>query len=812
MTGLVQDVRYAVRQLRKNAGFALFAITVMALGIGATTAMFSVVHAVLLKPLPYRASSRIVLLTKQVTPVRFDEMRTASRSYEELGAFAGTLEPMTLSERGAPEVLSGARVSANFLQVLGVSPLIGRNFLAEEDKTGAPAVAMISERLWQQRFGEDPRIVGKIIFLAGAPNTIIGVLPAGFQFPFSGVDVWVSKPSELSAIGAQSRPISPTLKVFGRLKPDVSIQEANAELAVLRRQYAAAHPGMLDAKPNSPETLLPLKDEILSDIRPKLWMLLGAVGLVLLIVCANIGGLLLVRAISRTREFAVRAAIGAGRARIVRQLVAESVVLTVVGGELGLGLAALGLGLIRSATFIDLPRAGEIHVDGTVLAFAVALSTLAGLLFGLAPSLVASRSDLASVLKGSGELDGASASMISKSGRATLRFRPRSFLVIGQMALSITLLIGATLLIQSLARLYRVDPGFQSDNLLTMHIALSPARYDTAAKMEAFYRQLVDSVKSLPGVSGAAVTLTLPMTGWMGMPVQLAAAPLMKLNERPISVVQLTSPEYFQTMKIALKRGREFTAHDNYQSLPAAIINESLARRFWPQYPLGPDPIGQYLLVGANHPPRQIVGIVADVFEKGKNHAAPLTLYFPNVADRSAALVVRTNGDPLLFATAVQKQVLAIDPGQAVSNVRTMNDVVESSEGQLRLMMKLLGAFAVVATLLALIGLYGVVSYSVAQRTKEIGIRSALGARRRDIVMLVVGQGFSLSLAGVVVGIGAAFGLTRVLKDLLFQVGATDAPTFVGISIFFVFVAILACYVPARRATKVDPMVALRYE
>ena len=812
MAGLIQDIRYALRQLRKSQGFALFAIVVMALGIGATTAMFSVVHAVLLKPLPYRAAGRIVLLTKGVTPVRFDEMRAASRSYEELGAFAGPLEPMTLSERGTPEVLSGARVSANFLQVLEVSPPIGRSFLAEEDKAGTPAVAMISEKLWQQRFGEDPRIAGKTVFLAGAPHTIVGVLPAGFQFPFSGLDVWVTKPSELSAIDAQSRPLSPTLRVFGRLKPNVSIQEANTELAVLRGQYAAAHPGMMDAKPNSPETLLPLKDEIVSDIRSKLWMLFGAVGLVLLIVCANIGGLLLVRAISRTREFAVRTAIGAGRGRIMRQLVFESMVLAAVGGTLGLGLAAVGLSLIRTAAFIDLPRAGEIHLDGTVLAFAVALSTITGLLFGLAPSLVVSKPDLSSVLRGSGERAGVSTSSLPKAGRARLRFGPRGFLVAGQMALSITLLIGATLLMQSLARLYRVDPGFQSDNLLTMHIALSPARYDTGEKISAFYKQLVDSVKSLPGVSNAAVTLTLPMTGWMGMPVQLAAAPLMKLNERPISIVQLTSQEYFQTMKIALKKGREFTERDNLQPLPVAIINESLARRFWPQYPLGPDPIGQYLLVGNNHPPRQIVGIVADVREEGKNQAAPLALYFPNVPDRSAALVVRTDSDPLLFAGAVQKQVFAIDPGQAVSNVRTMDDVVESSEGQLRLMLKLLGVFAAVATLLAMIGLYGVVSYSVAHRIKEIGIRSALGARRSDILMLVVGQGFSVAAVGVVVGIGAALGLTRVLKDLLFQVSATDTATFAGISIFFVFVALLASYIPARRAAKVDPIVALRYE
>ena len=808
MNNLIQDLRYALRQLRKNAGFTAVALLTLSLGIGANTAIFSVVHAVLLKPLGYHDPDRVVLVTEGATPVRFEELLAASRSYTEIGSFAGP-EDMALSRVAEPRVLKSARVSANFLRILEVSPLVGRSFLPEEDKPGAPEVAMISAELWREQFHGDRSIAGRTVTLAGMPRTIIGVLPAGFQFPFSGTDMWVTRPSEWSVIPPQGRPLSPTLSVFGRLKPQVAIQQATAELAVLDRQYAAAHPGMLDAKPDSPETVRPFKDQLVSDVRSELWMLFGAVGFVLLIVCANIASLLLARAASRSREFAVRAAIGAGRGRIIGQLLAESILLASMGGALGIGLAAWSLSAIRRMIFVDLPRAGEIHMDATVLGFAVALSVGTGLLFGLVPSMAASRQDLASVLRGSGE-----AASIVGAGHMR-RFGPRGLLVAGQVALSIVLLIGAALLIESLARVYRVDPGFQTSHLLTMNIALPSARYDTDEKKAAFYEELVEHAESVPGVRSAAVTLNLPMTdGWVGQPVQSAGTPPLRLNQRPIGVTQDITPEYFRTLAIALKRGREFTAHDNARSAPVAIVNENLARLFWPQYPAGANPIGQHILIGSNTQPVEIVGIAANVRQYGRDDNPKPEVYLPcaQKPPLSAMLAVRTNGNPLSFANAVRGQVLAIDRDQPVSAVSSMDDLVEASEGQLRLMMTLLGTFAGAAALLAVIGLYGLISYSVVHRTREIGIRRALGAQRSDILSLVAGEIVRLTLTGVVLGIAGAFAMTRLLKDLLFQVRATDPATFVGISILFVLVGVSASCIPARRAAKVDPMVALRYE
>jgi putative ABC transport system permease protein len=809
MNSLIQDLRYALRQLRKNPGFTAVALLTLTLGIGANTAIFSVVHAVLLKPLGYHDPARVVLVTDGATPVRFEELVSASRSYTELGDFAVGFENMALSGVAEPEMLKGARVSANFLDILGVTPLLGRSFLPEEDKPGAPAVAMISAELWRQRFGADRSIVGKTVTLAGMPYGIVGVLPAGFQFPLAGSQVWATRPSEWSAIPPEGRPLSPILSVFARLKPELDIHQASAELAVLNRQYAAAHPGMLDAKPDSPETVRPFRDQLVSDVRSELWMLFGAVGFVLLIVCANIASLLLARATERSREFAVRAAIGAGRARIIRQLLAESMLLASVGGALGIALAAWSLSAIRWMTYVDLPRAEEIQMDGTVLGFAVALSVVTGTLFGLVPSLAASRTDLAGALRAGGEAPCAAGST------RRIRFAPRGVLVVGQVALSIVLLIGAALLIESLARVYRVNPGFQTSHLVTMNIALPPARYNTDEKKAAFYKELVDRTESLPGVRNAAVALTLPMTDtWMGVPVQLAGTPPAKLNERPIAVSQDITPEYFRTLEVALPRGRAFTEHDNARSVPVAIVNENLARLFWPQYPSGSNPIGQHILVGSSTEPVEIVGIAPNVRQYGRDDNPKPEVYLPcsQKPPPSAMLAVRTDGNPLSFANAIRAQVLAIDRDQPVSGVASMDELVEASEGQLRLVMMLLGTFAGAAALLAVIGLYGLISYSVVQRTKEIGIRRALGAQRSDILSLLAGEVVRLTLTGVLLGIGGAFALTRLLKDLLFQVRATDPATSVGISILFVLVGMSASYIPAHRAAKVDPMVALRDE
>src|SRR5260370_14122924 len=525
---------------------------------------------------------------------------------------------------------------------------------------------MISAELWRDQFHGDPSIAGRTVTLAGMPRTIIGVMPAGFQFPFSGTDMWVTRPSEWSVIPPQGRPLSPTLSVFGRLKPQVAIQQATAELAVLDRQYAAAHPGMLDAKPDSPETVRPFKDQLVSDVRSELWMLFGAVGFVLLIVCANIASLLLARAASRSREFAVRAAIGAGRGRIMERLVVESILLAWVCGALGIGVAAWSLGAIRRMTFVDLPRAGEIQMDGMVLGFAVALSIVAGVLFGLVPSLAASRANLAGALRGSGDTTSAAGST------PRLRFGPRGLLVVGQVALSMVLLIGAALLIKSLARVYRVDPGFQTSHLLTMNIALPAARYDTDEKKAKFYRDLVEHAESVPGVRSAAVTLNLPMTDtWVGQPVQLAGIPPLRLNERPIAVTQNISPEYFRTLAITLKRGRKFTAQDNATSVPVAIVNENLARLFWPQYPGNANPVGQHILIGTDPQPAEAVGIPPNV-----PPSAPDANQSPEVdppcaqkPPQSAMLPVRTDGSPLSFANAGRAQILAIDRDQPLSGV-----------------------------------------------------------------------------------------------------------------------------------------------
>lgn len=803
-----QDLICGIRTLGKNPAFSLAVVLTIALGIGANTAVFSVIRAVLLKPLEYRDPGRVVLIADGATPIRAVEIIASARSYTELGTYSG-MEDMALSSSGEPEVLKVARVSANFLHILGVSPLRGRSFIPEEDKPGGEPVALISASLWQRRFGGDQTTVGRIITLAGIPHTVIGVLPGGFEFPIAGADAWVTKPSEWSVIKAENRPLSPILSVFGRLKPNVSFQQANSELALLNQQYANAHPTMLDAKRDSPEVVQSLQEEVVSDIRPKLWMLFGAVGFVLLIVCANIASLLLARSTARAREFAVRAAIGAGRLRIISQLLAESMLLAIVGGGVGIALAPLAVIGIRSMTFVDLPRAGEIRIDAFVLAFGAALAMLTGLIFGLGPALSASRPDLARILRGSGEVSGTAGSKLSR------RFSSRGLLVVGQIALSIVLLIGATLLIESLASVYRVDPGFQTASLLTAKISLSPTRYDTDEKKAAFYREVVERTQELPGVRGAAVTLTLPMEEtWMGAPVQLAGVPPVKLNERPISIFQDISPEYLRTMRISLQRGREFTARDNAKSVPVAIVNENLVRLFWPQYPNGPDPIGQHILFGTDPKPVEVVGVAADVRHSGRDDDPRPEVYLPcsQKPPQSAMLAVRTDGDPLSFANSVRGQVLAVDRDQPLSTVSTMEDMVDDSEGQLRLMMKLLAGFAGVATALTMLGLYGVISYSVVQRTKEIGIRRALGARRGDILSLLLKQALILSLAGALIGAAASIVVTRLLQDLLFRVSPTDPLTFAGVSVLFVVVGLAASLVPARRAAAIEPLVAIRTE
>jgi predicted permease len=804
-----RDILYALRTMRKKPAFAATAVLTLALGIGGNTAMFTVIRAVLLKPLEYRESDRLVRVSGGATPTRFAEMRAGAHSFTDLGAY-GLQEDLTLSGAGEPEVLTGARVSASFLPILGVDALRGRGFRPEEDAPGGAPVVMIGAELWQRRFAGDPRIVGETVTLDATPYRIIGVLPPRFAFPFSGVDLWLPAPAESPRIPPRSRALSPFLNIFGRLRPGVSLTQADAELRVMRRQYAMAHPGMLDAKPRAPVEVTPMKDDLVANVRSMLWMLLVAVGFVLLIACANVASLLLARATFRAREMAVRAALGAARMRLIGQLLAESVLLSATGGVLGVLLAGWSLRAIPLITSFDLPRAGEIHLDGTVLAFAAALSLGTGALFGLAPSLAASRADLMSVLRASGE-----AASQSVRGGVLAGLNVRSLLLVGQAALSIMLLIGAALLIESVSQLRGVNVGFNPSHLLTMHVSLPPVRYDTAQKRTSFFEELLQQVGSSPGIHSAAVATTLPMMGYPGTPVQDAGKPPLPLNERLIATYMVVMPGYFQTLQIPLRRGRDFIEQDTEEAQRVAIIDESLAQRLWPEYPRGQNPIGQGLWIGSqnvNPGPFRIAGIAADVHQNLENAGWHESVYvaFAQKPQPSAMLALRTEGDPLRFTNAVRERVRALDKDQAISAVRTMDDMVEEQVGQRRLLVFLLGSFAGVAVLLAVMGIYGVIAYSVAQRTREMGIRRALGAQPSDILRLVVAQGFRLALAGVVVGIAGAYGLTRLMQSVLFHVSATDPATFAGVALLFLFVALAASYIPARRATRIDPMAALR--
>jgi predicted permease len=666
---------------------------------------------------------------------------------------------------------------------------------------------MISAELWKRRFGADPKIAGKTATLESAAYTIIGVLPPHFQFPLPGVDVWLTAPAEEPLIVPKSRALSPFLVVFGRLKPGVTIEQANAEMKVLRHQYALAHPTMLDAKPR-PVEVTPMKDQLVADVRSMLWMLFGAVGLVLLIACANVAGLLVARASARTREFAVRSALGAARSRLLRQLLAESVLLSVAGGVLGVLLAAWGLNAIPKITAFDLPRAGEIQLDWVVLGFSAALSFATGILFGLAPSLGASRPDLMATLRASGE-----AGRHGMPRRILAALNLRGMLVVGQVALSIVLLIGAALLVESIAHMRHVDVGFNPSHLLTMRISLPPLRYDTDQKKNTFYQDLIRSVEALPGVESGVAASVLPMTPQPGTPVQNASEPPLRLNERPIEAIWGVMPGFFRTLEIPMKRGRDFNAQDRQDSERVTIIDEGLARQFWPEYPRGVDPVGQRLFIGGINPkPAQIVGVVADVRPTLDGNAWPGTVYVPfgQGTPQSAMMAIRTKGDPLGLTRGIRAQVRLLDRDEPIADVQTMETLVEAQVGQRRLLMILLELFASVALLLALIGIYGVISYSVAQRTQEVGIRRALGARESDILWLVVRQSFGLVLPGIVLGLAGAFALTRLATAALFDVSATDPATFAGIAVLFLVVALVASYVPARRATKIDPMAALR--
>lgn len=818
------DLRYALRGLRRGPVFTATAILTLALGIGGNTVMFTAVHAVLLKPLEYRNPDRLVYFSldnpkrhirdSPFSATRLEDLRTSAHSFTAIGAFLHAPENMTLSGGGEPEALKGARVSSNFLDILGVAPLIGRGFLPPEDTSGGPAVVMLSASLWGRRFGSDRQIAGKTITLNSTPYTIVGILPPGFSFPFAGMDFWVPKPPEWSWLAAKYWRGVTILSGFARLKPQVTLDEARAEMAVLNKQYVREHSNFPFEK-DATMRVVALRDRLVANVRPTLWMLLGAVGLVLLIACANVAGLLLARSASRSHELAVRAALGAGRRHLIRQLLVESLVLAVAGGAAGVLLALWALRAIDAANVLSLPArvmplyvpgASGLRLNGAVLAFTAALATMTGVVFGLLPALRLSRPDLADVLReraeGAGRPPGIRGAGV------------RGLLVIGQVALSVILLIGAALLMRSFVLLHNVNPGFEAANLLTVKVALPPARYDTNAKRAVFFSGLARRVEAIPGVRSAAVAMSLPTTSWLGTNVRMRGQ-TQEESQSQNSQLQSVTPGYFHALGVPLRRGREFVPRDNAPGAqPVVIVNESFARRFWPHYPAGENPVGEDIQEGADSSAGwlEIVGIVADVHEGGLASEPKPEFYVPSTLHppQTAYVVVRAGADPLALANAVRRQVRAIDPDQPISDIKTMQGAFDATLGQRRLTMVLLGVFAGIALLLAAVGLYGVIAYSVAQRTAELGIRRALGAQSGDILRLVVGQGVGLTLAGIALGVGGALALARVMRGFLFEVSPSDPVTFAGIVLLFVAVALAASLLPARRALRIDPAAALR--
>src|SRR5499426_2394466 len=805
MQTLWQDLRYGARILLKKHGFTLIAVFTLALGIGANTAIFSVVNSVLLRPLPYPNPERLMTIWEDhrarngpvnewTSPTGFEDWRDQAKSFDHVVALQDW-QP-TLTGQGDPEQLFGAQVSHDTFAALGVTPALGRSFRPEEDQRGVESVVIISHGLWRRRFGADPSLVGKKISLNGESRVVIGVMPAGFKFPIiAGADIW--RPIQ-PALNPGCRRGCITVRVMARLKPGAAEAQARAELNSTAARVEQQFP---DTNTKVGATLVPLREFLVGPVKTQMMALLVAVGFVLLIACANVANLLLARSAAREKEIAIRASLGAGRWRIARQLLSESLLLASVGGAAGLLLAYWLVDLLVSFSPQGTPRLDEIGMDRRVLGYTIGVTVLTGLLFGSAPVLQLFKADLNQSLRDGGKgLQGA------RSGRRVL-----SALVVAETALALTLLVGAGLLIRSFIRLQRVDPGFNPRNVLAAVVTLPQAVYPERTQIAPFYSQLLERVKTLPGVRSAAAVSSLPLGGNdsdAGFLIEGRPAP--QPDQRPVAWISSVSQDYFHTMGMRLIAGREFTEGDNENSPKVVIISEATARRHFPKE----DPIGKRIGNGRPDGWREIVGITADVKHFGLTQDARVSMFFPDRQrpSRQMFIVARTTADPLSLGPALRGSVAAMDKNLAVSNISAMEEVTAQSIGQERFTLLLLGLFSALALSLAAAGIYGVMSYAVAQRTHEIGVRVTLGAQTRDVLKLVVTQGMALVLAGVGIGLASSLALTGFIRGLLFGVSAPDPMTFVAISILLSVVALLACYMPARRATKVDPMVALRRE
>ena len=810
---LLQDVRYGIRVLRRNSGFTLVAVLTLALGIGANTALFSVIDAVLLRPLPYTDSDRLINIGSEdvatkarvygVSFTKLQRIQSLSQAFENTGSYYGL--PLSLAMQGAPEQIQAAHATRGFFAVFDVKPVLGRGFLPQEDESGGADVAVVTDNFWRNHLGGRLDAIGQTIPLDGRSVTVVGVLPASFRFPFQQFepDVWLPRVFEHAVLGpVRVRSGATYLFTVARLQKGVSVAQAQAELTAINAGYKRDYPGFADATKFG-LVADPLKESLVGDIRKPLLVLLAAVGFVLLIGCANVASLLLARATSRQREIAIRSAIGASRVRLIRQLLTESILLSFGGGAIGVALAFIAVRLLGSLPQGTVPLANEIALNPPVLAFTLILSLFTGIGFGLMPSLLAARQDLNQTLKeGKGSAE-------QGSGRG----RSQALLVIAEVAVAAILVTGAGVLIKSFGKLTSVNPGFDAQNLTTFSLKLSETRYPLPAQRAEFFRRAVEEIQTIPGVQSTAAVRYLPVApGGLFIyfcPERMACQ---GLGHDPFIFNQVITPDYLKTMRIPLLRGRFFDAHDVAGSKPVVMINDSTARRYF----VGRDPIGLHITSTREKIPMEIVGVVGDVKTGGLSAQVVEEMYQP--LEQSPILtmtvVVRSSGDPAALLSAARHKIAQLDPDLPLANIASMKEVISTSGRvtQSRLTAQFTGAFALLALLLTTIGVYGVVTYSVSQRTQEMGLRMALGANRTDVLRLVIVQGMRFVLAGLAIGFTAALALTRLIKTLLFGTSATDPLTFATVTLLLVAASCLACYLPARRAAGLDPLVALRYE
>lgn len=798
---LWQDFRFSLRSLLKRPGFTAIALLALALGIGANTAIFSLVNAVILQPLPYRDPDRLISVygtrnrstQGSVGPTDFLDYRSQNKTFEQFAASGSMMLPMNLTGSGEPERLNASIITGNYFDTFGVRPALGRGFSLENEKTGQDHVTVLSHAFWQTRFGGDPNIVNKTINLDGKAYEVLGVMPAEVVLP-QPAQLWV--PINFDADPEMKMRNARFLRGIGRLKEGVTLDQAQTDTDLIAAQLEQQYP---DSNTGWSLRLIPLREILVGGSRTMLFILFGAVGFVLLIACANVANLLLVRAAARQKEIAMRTALGASRLRIIRQMITESLLLAIFGGALGALLAVAGVKLLVSLGEDNIPRTANVKIDATVLAFTLLISLATGLLFGLAPAIRTMKENLVDALK-----DG-----IRGGSEATVKNRTRSLLVVFESAIAVMLLIAAGLLIRSLVALQNVDPGFDPNNVLTLRVDLPRQKYNTPEKASNFFEQLETRVAGLPGVEAVGLITDLPLSGEArDMPYRVEGRPA--TSDIAFVDFRRVNKNYFSAMRIPLRRGRNFTEQEVRQSDKAIVVSQAFVDSVFPNE----EALGKRLIIwsGIRNEPYEIIGIVGDTRYQSLQGEPSATMYVPTRELLFVNLVIRTQGDPLSLVGGVRKEVNALDPDQPIAAIRPMTEWVAMSAAGARYRTTLLGLFALLAMILAATGIYGVMSYSVAQRTQEIGVRMALGARPLDVLKLVVRQGMMLVLIGVIVGLAGALALTRVMSSLLFGVTERDPITFVAVAALLIVVAFISCFVPAHRATRIDPLIALRCE